>query len=154
MYAPALVGALDALSEHAPIKVDQAALLLEKLGLSQRPFSPESVIAAACDLGFDVPVQIATAKGISLVVRAANTAHVAAILQIARRKAGASGVVSAHEVAAGVSAKSKVECSTDDVIATLEASPRFRELDRGWFWATDISPGRNRIFSSPRDGRP
>lgn len=147
VYVPALTRALQLLAEAAPIEVDKAAVLLKSREISNSPFSPESAIAAANDLGIDSPVQVASAKGVHLVTRAANTTHVSAIQVVARKRAGASGVVSAHDVAADVSRKSKVECSVEDVIRTLEASPRFRNLKGSWFWATDLPAGRNRLVN-------
>ena len=146
-YFPALSKALQVLVEIAPVEVDKAAAVLQTRGVSNAKFSPESVIAAANDLGIDPPVRIATAKGVRFVTRAANTAHVSAILVLARKKAGASGVVSAHDVAASVSRTSALECSVEDVTSTLDASPRFRHLRDSWYWATDLPARRNRLIN-------
>ena len=146
-YFPALSKAFLLLADAAPIDVEKAASLLQSQGISRGRFSPESVICAAADLGLDPMIQVASAKGIRLVTRAANTAHVAAIITIARKKAGASGVVSAHDVAASVSLKSKLQCSVEDVTKTLSASRRFRNLRGQWYWATDLPTGRNRLVN-------
>jgi hypothetical protein len=146
-YFPALSRALELLAEVAPIGVDKAADLLQARGVSRGKFSPESVIAAANTLGIDAPIQVASAKGVRLVTRAANTAHVSAILVIARKKAGASGVASAHDIAAGVTGKSGLACSVEDVTKTLEASRHFRHLRGPWYWATDLPTRRNRLVN-------
>jgi len=146
-FAPALTRALEHLVKVAPIETDKAAELLVQAGISRAPFAPEGLIAAAEDLGIDSPIQIVNAKGLRLVTRAANSSHVAAILNIARRKAGASGLVSSLDVAIKVSRDSKVECTEDEVAKTLDASRRFRQVHQSWYWATDITPGRNRLIN-------
>jgi hypothetical protein len=144
---PAVIRALDKLVEVSPIETDKAAALLAKAGISRAAFSPEGLIAAAEDLGIDSPIQIVSAKGLQMVTRAANTAHVAAILKAARRKAGASGVVSSMDVAMHVTQETKVECTEAEVAKTLEASRRFRRIHESWYWATDIVAGRNRLIN-------
>jgi hypothetical protein len=144
---PAVIRALEKLVEVSPIETDKAAALLAKAGISRAPFSPEGLVAAAEDLGIDSPIQIVSAKGLQMVTRAANTAHVAAILKTARRKAGASGVVSSMDVAMHVSRDTKVDCTEAEVAKTLEASRHFRRVHESWYWATDIAPGRNRLIN-------
>ncbi len=146
-YFPALSKALRLLADVAPIEVDKAALLLQTRGVSKAKFSPESVISAAIDLGLEPLIQVTSTKGVQIVARAANTTHVASIITTARRKAGASGVASAPDIAASVSLKSGLECSVEEATRTLDASRRFRRLPGSWYWATDLPIGRNRLVN-------
>jgi hypothetical protein len=146
-YVPALMRALQFLADAAPIEVDKVPSALQGVGNTRVAFAAESVIAAASDLHIDTPILIAVARGVRLVTRAANTAHVSAILITARKKAGASGVVSANDVAVAVSHRSKVECSPEDVMRTLAASTRFRNICGTWFWVTDLPERRNRLVN-------
>jgi len=147
VYVPALSRALQLLIEAAPLDVDGAADLLHTRGVSGARFSPESVIVAAEDLGLEPGVRVERVRDVRLVTRAAGSTYVAAICRVARKKAGASGVVNAHDVAATVSAASGHTCSVEDVTTTLNASRRFRHLAGPWYWASDIPPGRNRLVN-------
>jgi hypothetical protein len=147
LYLPALSKAIQLLVETAPLEIDTAAKVLHMRGISNATFSPESILAAADDLGVDPPLKIAATKGVRMITRAANTVHVEAILVVARKKAAASGVASAHDIAASVSSKSGLGCSVEDVVATLNACRRFRHLLGPWYWATDVPVGRNRLVN-------
>lgn len=147
VYAPALTRALQVFAEAAPTEIEKAATLLQARGISRSPFSAESVLSAAKDLGIEPPVGIASARGVHVVTRAAHTAHLSTILAAARKRSGASGVVSTLDVATDVSRKSHVTCSESEVTRTLEASKNFRHLHGPWFWATDLPSGRNRLVN-------
>jgi hypothetical protein len=139
--------ALQVLADAAPIQADKVPALLQDRGVTRVAFALESVIAAANDLHIDAPIQIEVARGIRFATRPANATHFSAILITARKKAGASGVVSANDIAADVSRRSKIECLAENVTRTLLASGKFRNLCGSWFWATDLPERRNRLVN-------
>ena len=146
-FVPALSTAITVLAEAAPIEVGKAAETLKERRISRDAFAPESVIAAANDLGLDVPLAIASVKGLRMVISAAKSANMSLILKISCKKAGASGVVNSVDVAARVALTAGTNCSSDEVSEILSASPRFRRLIQDWFWATDLPAGRNRLVN-------
>jgi hypothetical protein len=145
VYVPALMRALDALAAAAPIEASDAAALLKERGISEAPFAPESLIAAAADLHIDSPITLAESRGLSMVVDAGVQAPVAAILATARSMAGRSGIGDAVEVSAEVSVRIGADCSTEEVRRTLSASPHVLMLHGSWYWVTDLPDGRNRV---------
>lgn len=147
IYAPALTRALQVLADAAPVQVDKVPAVLRANGITRVSFSAESVIDAARDLHIDAPIQVAQGRGVRFVTLSASTSHVSAILVSARKKAGSSGVVSAHDIASEMSRRSDVECSPEDVKKTLLGTRRFRVLCESWFWATDIPERRNRLVN-------
>jgi hypothetical protein len=164
VFAPAVIRGLQVLADAAPIELHVAERLLQERGVSAAPFSIESLIGAAATLSIDCPIRVVSAKGVHLVVRSADAPHLGQILKIARSKAGASGVVSVHEVAARVSAShidlndlldlppnapvaKFSKCTPEEVSTVLSASPGFRPLGGAWFWATDLASGRNRLVN-------
>jgi len=147
VFVPALSKAIAALADAAPIGVAKASTLLKEKGFTRKEFSPESVLAAAIDLGLEPPIAITSAKGLRMVTRVSNSANMPIILTMARKKSGASGIVSCVDVAAKISLTTPTECTTEEVTETLKASPRFRHLFGTWFWANDLPVGRNRLVN-------
>lgn len=147
---PALERAMAQLATAAPIPVADAAKYLQTHGISDRPFSPESVIAAGEILGLDCEIEVTESKGVRMVTTVGRTSHLSRILRLSRRKSGATGVVNCADVAAQISRESSSKCSVQDVQAVLKASPTFRQLDEYWFWATDLPSGRNRVVNMCR----
>lgn len=147
LLVPALERALSALVNAAPLQVETAVQLLSQCNLTRLHFEPQSVIAAATDLGLQPQVCLTETKGLMLVTSTEGSSSVARILSVARRKSGASGAVSCADVAAVISRDSQTECSSDEVVRVLSASPSFRQILSGWFWATDIAPGRSRLVN-------
>lgn len=147
VFAPTLSRAVTALLNAIPIETEKATSLLRERGFSKRKFSPESLLAAATDLGFDPPFAVSTAGALRMVTRATYPEHTRLILSIARKKSGASGVASSVDVAAKVTQMTDGMCSSEEVQKTLEASAKFSHLTGPWYWATDIPEGRNRLVN-------
>lgn len=147
VFAPALSKAVEALGNAAPIEVKKASALLREKGLTRKNFSPESILAAATDLRLDLPISIKVAKGFQMVTRAASSANMPMIVMMGRKRSGASGVVSAVDVASRISLTTRVECTAEEVVETLRASGQFRHLFGPWFWASDLPGGRNRLVN-------
>lgn len=147
LLLPALEKALSVLADAAPLQVEAAVQLLMQRGLTKIRFDPQSVIAAATDLGLQPQICLTETKGLMFVTSTEGSSSVARILTVARRKSGASGAVSCADVAALISRDFKAECSADEVARVLAASPSFRQILSGWFWATDIAPGRSRLVN-------
>lgn len=147
IYVPALSRALQVVAEAAPVEVGKVPALLKASSLTRVSFSAESLIDVARDLHVDSPIQVTQSRGTRFITLAASTSHVSAILLNARKKAGASGVVNAQEIATEVSRHSKVTCSPEDVKKTLLASRRFKVVCESWFWATDLPERRNRLVN-------
>lgn len=146
-FVPALSKAIAVLAEAAPIELGKAAEMLREKRISRNAFTPESVIAAANDLAVDVPLMIASVKGLRMVISAAKSANMPLIIKISRKRAGASGVVNSVDVAARVALAAGTDCTSDEVSEILSSSPRFRRLLQDWFWATDLPAGRNRLVN-------
>lgn len=147
VFISSLNQALECLAKAAPVSLSDAATLLQTRGISSHPFSAESVIAAARDLGVGCPIAIAEAKGVAMVTRVESSSHIARILILARKKSGSVGVVNSIEIAAQVTRESKTTCPPEEVESVLRASPLFRALDDRWFWAIDLPAGRNRVVN-------
>ena len=147
VYAPALSRAINILLKSVPIEVSEAAALLRRTKVSKTKFSPESVIAAATDLGIDSPFAISTVRALRMVTQSEHTEHTRLILSIARKKSGASGVANIADVAAKVGQIAGESCTPDEAQKTLDASEKFRHVVGGWYCATDLPEGRNRLVN-------
>ncbi len=147
VLVPGLSKAITVLVDVIPIEVEKAAAILAEKGLSKSEFHPESLLAAASDLGFDPPFAISTVGSLQMVTRSAYPEHTRLILSIGRKKSGASGVASVVDVAAKVAQVTNGLCSPEEVQKTLEASANFGHLTGPWYWAKDISERRNRLVN-------
>lgn len=134
VYLPALDRALGWLSENAPIAATEAAQALAEDSISERPFHPASILAAARLLGHATGVSIESIRDIPTVVGSPSGPHVRFIVREAQRQLSGSGVSNVLEVAAAV--RMNHEQDHDEVLVreVLQTYASFEFLHGDWFW--------------------
>ena len=148
---PALMRAIDLLSRHTPIKVDDAARLLSDAGISNRPFSAEGVISAAEFCRAESSLSIKEVKGQKFLVSEIRDEPIKLIVSTATKQARASGVSTVAEVCAEVSENRPT--SEETVFKVLKSVDKIEFLEDSWFWVSEVrgagsSRSQGRCFPS------
>lgn len=150
LYLPQLSRAARILEDAAPMSADEAASLLQKRGISNRPFSPESVLSAAESLHKPASFQVKTIRGQRIVIADEGERAAAKVFTIARAQSGSSGATNVTEVLTQLQAEEGVEISAVQATALLGNSGEVDFLDQSWFWMPDIPAERNRLRNVTR----
>jgi Sigma-70, region 4 len=153
---PKLDVALSLLEAVAPMSVHDAAMVMKKRGISQRPFSPISILQTAELLGRKTPVVVRIIKGQQVLISESSRNEFGSIVRLARKLAGQAGVASLFQLldrygesveAKGSTAAKARSVTEDDLRRFLSGDKKCEFLNEDWFWFPDIPEGRNRLVN-------
>lgn len=168
VFAPALSKAIATLRNAAPISVADAPATLRKRALTKTNFSPDSVIAAAHDLGLTEDLRIEQSRGARFVT-VGDQGKISQVFALTRRLCGASGVCSISHILEHLvdelpseekQAPTPADPSGTDEELTAESRGEIRRLLAGsatiaalgndWYWMPNLPRGRNRLENAAR----
>jgi hypothetical protein len=150
VFMPSLDRGLDALQQSVPLDRMQAALLLQKQGISSQAFDPISLLETAAIFKRTLKLQHEIYRGhMRIVVTTAVPRSADSLINIAHRQAGASGASNVQEVVAEATAHG-IQTSEPEVFALLQEFSDLEFLDTEWFWHPSGSAARNRLRNATR----
>ena len=148
VFMPQLDLALELVLESSPVGLAEAAELIQRQGLSSKPFDPRGLLSAAELCNREAPIRVDRVKRQLFVV--ANHQHQPRdIVSIALRQAGASGIANVAEVFAQASSRN-LDYDENKIRRILEDLPVIEFLTEDWFWHRQGKPNRNRLRNVAR----
>lgn len=148
IFLPALDKAIAELRRVSPISIDDAAKLIRRSEISERPFQPEALIAAANHLGRDHGLAISIVRGKAFVIAEGAEESVRTVARLVRQLSGMSGAFSVFQL--------QREClragSSFDAARLrplLPSIPNLVQLDNDgdWWRVTGIPAHRDRLLN-------
>lgn len=150
LFIPKLDDAIDLVSNSVPIAAADVASLMVDRGICAKPFSPQSVIAAAEFGGRTVDFTIQSRNGVAWAARNAFLRDARAIASIAKRQAQASGASNVQELLEELRATKKIVSTPETARTVLISVGGFEFLDDDWFWLRSGKHARNRLRNVAR----
>ena len=148
IFMPQLDLALELVKGIAPVALAEAADLIQRQGLSSRPFDPRSLLSAAELCNREPPIRVERVKG-QLFVVANDQHHPRDVVSIALRQAGASGIANVGEVFAQAVSRN-LDYDENNIRRILEDLPGIEFLNEDWYWHRGSKPNRNRLRNVAR----
>lgn len=150
IFMPQLDTAIALVREAAPVTVDGASELLLNKRVTDKPFHPESLLAAADLCRRPRPFEIDFSAGAPRVVLEHRKDLERTCLSVACKQAGASGATNIQEVLAEVMSKTPSDIEEKDLRRFLQDCSGIEFLSGDWFWHMDGVPDRNRLRNVTR----
>jgi hypothetical protein len=154
IFLPRLDDALGLIETAAPINAHAAERLLIARRVCKRPFSIDSLFAAASDFGRQTTASLAEFNGQRCVSTTAQDAAIGAFVRKARAVASANGVASIYQLVDDASSGANNGASGEAtnpseswIRQTLRAWPACKFVNEDWFSFYDLPPGRNRVLN-------
>ena len=149
MFIPQLELAIETLEAAAPLSPTDASKLILEKGVSERPFHPKSIVAAAADCNLPTSLRVHKIRGKSLVTAKTSEGVALRIASIAKKQCGASGATDITEVLD--QARSEGLAFEEERASRLIRNlPDLHWLEDEWFWSSSIPINRNRLRNVAR----
>jgi hypothetical protein len=150
LFIPRLDDAIDLLSSSVPMTAAGATKLMAASGICTKPFSSESVIAAAEISGRTVDFTVQLRNDVLWAVHNEFVRDSRAIASIAKRQAQASGASNVQDVIEELKVRKKTPSTPETVRTVLKSVAGFELLDDDWFWLRTGKRSRNRLRNVAR----
>lgn len=130
---PALDRAIATLLRASPVEVHAAAQLLQREGISRKPFHPKSVFAAATYTGRVSALEVRRVYDAELVVALGTEGEIAdRVIKVARRQASQAGASSVSQVS-DVLTRNGIDCPEPRVAELIRLYSGAEFLGTEWF---------------------
>ena len=149
VYVPQLQKAINALEDACPIAIKEASELLKAQGISQRPFHPKSVIAAASDCKILTTLKIQSIRGKKIVIAKTDDRVVHRLASIARAQSGSSGATDVPEVLEQA-LEEGLSFEEERGARLIRNLPNLEWLADDWFCVSSVPIERNRLRNIAR----
>ena len=150
LETPLLDRAIELVALRIPVQADEIERELTQDGLCDPKLPLERVVAAGDLAGRSIPFAVARVGSNRFVLSEGKANLTQEIRREARRLVQQWGVATVDDVVAALPAGAQT--SPELVGGLLSSQPDFRWLheQRGWFWLTSVSHGRNRLLNQIR----